>query len=105
MGQRLCPKCVHFQRRWEYARFLLIQRGLRTNTCRVRCAVELKPGVEWVDMHLEAERAILAALKAGGLLQGSVDDMMVRRTSHTMTTRCKPEWMACARVREASWHK
>jgi len=44
---------------------------------------KLKPGVEWVDMHLEAERAILAALKAGGLLQGSLDDMMAQRVGAT----------------------
>jgi len=35
-----------------------------------------KPGVLWPDMHRLAERVILEDLKAGGLLQGDVDDMM-----------------------------
>ncbi|XP_011270716.1 hypothetical protein CAOG_09028, partial [Capsaspora owczarzaki ATCC 30864] len=36
----------------------------------------MRPGVKWTDMHLLAERTILEQLKAGGLLQGSVDEMI-----------------------------
>ncbi|GBG61243.1 hypothetical protein CBR_g19775 [Chara braunii] len=36
----------------------------------------MKPGVSWVHMHRLAERTILKALKDGGVLQGSVDEMM-----------------------------
>eukprot|EP01083_Nonionella_stella_P165436 550340_1 len=36
----------------------------------------MKPGVMWPDMHRLAERTILEHLLAGGLLKGSVDDMM-----------------------------
>eukprot|EP00475_Leptophrys_vorax_P042366 TRINITY_DN79933_c0_g1_i1.p1 TRINITY_DN79933_c0_g1~~TRINITY_DN79933_c0_g1_i1.p1 ORF type:complete len:242 (+),score=19.98 TRINITY_DN79933_c0_g1_i1:65-727(+) len=36
----------------------------------------MRPGVNWVDMHRLSERTMLEHLKAGGLLQGSVDDMM-----------------------------
>lgn len=36
---------------------------------------EMRPGVEWVDMHRLAERTILSHLHTGGLLRGSVDDM------------------------------
>ncbi|XP_028142452.1 xaa-Pro dipeptidase isoform X2 [Diabrotica virgifera virgifera] len=35
-----------------------------------------KPGVSWTDMHLLANRVLLEELKKGGLLQGSVDDMI-----------------------------
>lgn len=36
-----------------------------------------KPGVAWTDMHLLANRVMLAALKRGGLLIGDVDEMIV----------------------------
>jgi Xaa-Pro dipeptidase len=39
----------------------------------------LKPGVSYVDMHLLAERTMLAELVRHGLLRGSVDDMMACR--------------------------
>ena len=35
-----------------------------------------KPGVSWVDMHRVAYRAMITKLKEGGLLLGSVDEMM-----------------------------
>jgi len=35
-----------------------------------------KAGVEWTDMHLLAERTMLGCLLKGGLLQGSLDEMM-----------------------------
>ncbi|CAI5950638.1 unnamed protein product [Closterium sp. NIES-64] len=38
----------------------------------------MKPGVSWVDMHRLSERTILEHLKEGGLLQGSIDDMMAQ---------------------------
>lgn len=38
-----------------------------------------KPGVPWPEMHKLSERAILEDLKAGGLLRGSVDEMMEAR--------------------------
>jgi len=34
---------------------------------------QLRPGVEWADMHRLAERVILAALTAGGLLTGTAE--------------------------------
>eukprot|EP00850_Spirogloea_muscicola_P002333 SM000009S23462 [mRNA] locus=s9:180661:188867:+ [translate_table: standard] len=36
----------------------------------------MKPGISWVDMHILAERHILGALKSGGFLQGSEDEML-----------------------------
>lgn len=33
-------------------------------------------GVKWADMHRLAEKVILQELKAGGLLQGDVDEML-----------------------------
>ncbi|XP_064610460.1 LOW QUALITY PROTEIN: xaa-Pro dipeptidase-like [Liolophura sinensis] len=36
----------------------------------------VKPGVNWVDMHLLADRVHLTELKRHGLLQGDVEDMM-----------------------------
>lgn len=39
----------------------------------------MRPGIAWVDMHLLAERIICAALLDAGLLQGSLDDMIVAR--------------------------
>ena len=35
----------------------------------------MKPGVDWVDMHRLAEKAILEGLVLGGFLAGDVDDM------------------------------
>lgn len=35
-----------------------------------------KPGQSWADMHRLAERVLLERLKDGGLLEGSVDEMM-----------------------------
>ncbi|KAJ8983068.1 hypothetical protein NQ317_007110 [Molorchus minor] len=35
-----------------------------------------KPGVSWSDMHLLANRVLLEQLKKGGLLKGSVNEMM-----------------------------
>ncbi|XP_078038424.1 dipeptidase C [Augochlora pura] len=35
-----------------------------------------KPGVSWMDMHLLANKVMLASLKEGGLLKGDVDDMI-----------------------------
>ncbi|KAL3139068.1 hypothetical protein ABBQ32_005865 [Trebouxia sp. C0010 RCD-2024] len=39
----------------------------------------IKPGISWPDMHLLAERHILAGLKEGGWLQGEVEDMLEQR--------------------------
>lgn len=39
----------------------------------------MKPGVRWPDMHLLAERIILTALVAGGLLRGNVEEMVKAR--------------------------
>lgn len=36
----------------------------------------IKPGVSWVDMHRLADRVHLEELKAAGLLQGEVEDMI-----------------------------
>jgi Xaa-Pro dipeptidase len=36
----------------------------------------VRPGVSWVDMHLLAERTQLEHLKAAGLIQGDIDEMM-----------------------------
>lgn len=36
----------------------------------------IKPGVNWVDMHLLANRILLTELKKGGLLKGEVDAMV-----------------------------
>eukprot|EP00850_Spirogloea_muscicola_P011102 SM000067S20379 [mRNA] locus=s67:509389:522459:- [translate_table: standard] len=36
----------------------------------------MKPGVSWVEMHILAERHILGALKNGGFLQGSEEEML-----------------------------
>ncbi|XP_076182460.1 dipeptidase C isoform X2 [Ptiloglossa arizonensis] len=35
-----------------------------------------KPNVAWTDMHLLANKTMLASLKEGGLLKGDVDDMI-----------------------------
>jgi len=35
-----------------------------------------KPGVSWVDMHVLANHIMLESLKEGGILKGSVDDMI-----------------------------
>jgi Xaa-Pro dipeptidase len=35
-----------------------------------------RPGVSWVDCHRAAERAIVTALKEGGLLLGDVEEML-----------------------------
>ncbi|KAF7998061.1 hypothetical protein HCN44_009459 [Aphidius gifuensis] len=35
-----------------------------------------KPGVNWCDMHLLANRVLLESLKNGGILNGSIDDMI-----------------------------
>lgn len=40
---------------------------------------KLKPGVSWVDMHKEAERAFLVVLKEAGFVQGDVDEMVEAR--------------------------
>ncbi|XP_028027414.1 xaa-Pro dipeptidase-like [Bombyx mandarina] len=37
---------------------------------------EAKPGVFWHEMHLTANRAMLAHLKRGGLLQGDIEEMI-----------------------------
>ncbi|KAI3437610.1 hypothetical protein D9Q98_000062 [Chlorella vulgaris] len=39
----------------------------------------MKPGVRWPDMHLLAERTILAALQAAGLLAGDLEAMLEAR--------------------------
>jgi len=52
---------------------LIYNAVLRSNRA---AQAESKPGVKWADMHRLSERVILEDLKAGGLLQGSVDDMM-----------------------------
>ena len=36
----------------------------------------MRPGVEWIDMHLLADRVHLEELKAAGLLVGDIDEMM-----------------------------
>jgi len=38
-----------------------------------------KPGVSWQNMHLLSERVMLTCLSEGGLLKGSIDDMMDAR--------------------------
>lgn len=35
-----------------------------------------KPGVSWINLHLISNKVLLGELKKGGLLQGSVDEMM-----------------------------
>lgn len=39
----------------------------------------MKPGVNWVDMHILAEKVILESLKKGSIIVGNVDDMMAER--------------------------
>jgi len=39
----------------------------------------MRPGVNWTDMHLLAERIILEGLKELGLVQGDVDQMIEKR--------------------------
>ncbi|KAL6592262.1 hypothetical protein ACP70R_049526 [Stipagrostis hirtigluma subsp. patula] len=39
----------------------------------------MRPGVNWMDMHKLAERAILESLEKEQILRGDVDDMMARR--------------------------
>ncbi|RDX74139.1 Xaa-Pro dipeptidase, partial [Mucuna pruriens] len=39
----------------------------------------MKPGVNWVDMHILAEKVILESLKRGHIILGDVDDMMAAR--------------------------
>ncbi|GMY36251.1 xaa-Pro dipeptidase [Fagus crenata] len=39
----------------------------------------MKPGVNWVDMHLLAEKIILESLKKGCIIVGNVDEMMAER--------------------------
>ncbi|KAG2410927.1 uncharacterized protein HKW66_Vig0015920 [Vigna angularis] len=39
----------------------------------------MKPGVNWVDMHILAEKVILESLKRGNVLLGDVEDMMAAR--------------------------
>jgi Xaa-Pro dipeptidase len=36
----------------------------------------MRPGASWADMHLLANRTILAHLLAAGLLAGEVEEMM-----------------------------
>jgi len=36
----------------------------------------LKPGISWIEIHLIANRVMLASLKEGGLLVGDIDDMI-----------------------------
>ena len=38
-----------------------------------------KPGVRWTDMHMLAEQVILEELKAAGLVQGAVEEMVQKR--------------------------
>ncbi|KAL2337413.1 hypothetical protein Fmac_011859 [Flemingia macrophylla] len=39
----------------------------------------MKPGINWVDMHILAEKVILELLKRGHIILGDVDDMIVAR--------------------------
>ena len=39
----------------------------------------LSKGVRWTEMHILAERVILEDLKAAGLLQGDVSEMVEKR--------------------------
>lgn len=40
---------------------------------------QLKPGTDWVEMHLLAERVTLTGLKELGCLKGDVEEMMQKR--------------------------
>ncbi|PAV67432.1 hypothetical protein WR25_19480 [Diploscapter pachys] len=40
---------------------------------------QAKPGVRWTDMHILSERVILEDLKAAGLVQGDVNEMVKNR--------------------------
>ncbi|KAG7302038.1 hypothetical protein JYU34_013493 [Plutella xylostella] len=59
-------------------RFTADQRLVYEAVLAARDAVmqALKPGVEWPEMHLLANRAMLAHLRDGGLLKGDVEDMI-----------------------------
>merc|ERR1712232_1347575 len=37
---------------------------------------QLKPGISWPDMHIEAEKAFLKVLKERGYIQGEIEEMM-----------------------------
>jgi Xaa-Pro dipeptidase len=39
----------------------------------------LKPGADWKDLHLLAERVTLTGLKELGLISGDVDEMLEGR--------------------------
>jgi len=45
-------------------------------TAQIDVIAAIRPGVSWLDMHRTAERAILKALKGGGVLTGEIDDMI-----------------------------
>ena len=42
----------------------------------------MKPGSEWIDMHLLAEKVLLTGLKELGLVKGDVDEMVEKRVCY-----------------------
>lgn len=62
-------------------KFTQKQRDIYSLVLKANRAVfeQLKPGINWTDMHLLAERVILAGLKDLGCLNGDVDEMQSKR--------------------------
>eukprot|EP01087_Luapelamoeba_hula_P004108 TRINITY_DN14067_c0_g1_i1.p1 TRINITY_DN14067_c0_g1~~TRINITY_DN14067_c0_g1_i1.p1 ORF type:complete len:494 (+),score=81.22 TRINITY_DN14067_c0_g1_i1:60-1541(+) len=58
--------------------FSASQRAIYETVLNAQTAVlnAIKPGVQWVDMHMLAYRVICENLKAAGILKGDVDEML-----------------------------
>ncbi|XP_046661345.1 xaa-Pro dipeptidase isoform X2 [Homalodisca vitripennis] len=59
-------------------KFTKLQAAVYNAVLAARNAVlaALKPGVNWVDMHLLANKEMLTSMKGSGILTGNIDDMM-----------------------------
>lgn len=73
------------------------QKGIYNAVLKSNRAVmkALKPGANWVDMHLLADRVHLEELKKLGLLQGDIDEMMKVRLGAVFMPHGLGHMMGC----------
>jgi len=79
MGAEYCCYCSDVTCSWPVnGKFTEAQKVIYNAVLRANRAVlaACRPGTDWTEMHLLANRIILEDLTAAGIFRGSVDDMM-----------------------------
>lgn len=97
-GAEYCCYCSDITCSWPVnGKFTDAQKIIYNAVLRANRAVlaACKPGTNWREMHILANRIVLEDLTAAGILQGSVDEMMAANLGATFQPHGLGHFMGC----------